>query len=421
MDVNERLTERDLAERAGVTPAFVRRLADLGIIVSAEDGQGFPPSDARRVRVAQACDRGGLPLDGIGKAIAEGRLSLAFLDAAQYEWAGYSGKTYRQACDEFGLSMDLVRGVHQALGQAPPDEGDIVREDDLEFMPVLATSVAAGIGEDAIIRTTRVYGEALRRIAQAESQVFRSAIEEPLLRSDLDRPQMMEIASAFGAQFMATMDGAFLRMYHRQQEHAWIDQMIGQFEDTLEDMGLHERLAHPPAMCFLDLSGYTRLTEERGDEAAADLAASLAKLVQRVSQHHGGLPVKYLGDGVMFFFKEPGEAVVSALEMVEEAPAAALPPAHVGLDAGPVVQQDGDYYGRTVNVAARIAGRAGPNEVLVSEEVAQISGASDASDGLRFDDLGPVELKNVSRRVRLYRASRRGSRATEASAPDQPT
>jgi adenylate cyclase len=408
VDLHERLTEKDLAERAGATPAFVRRLADLGIIVPAEDGEGFPASDARRARVAQACDRAGLPLDGIAKAIAEGRLSLAFLDAAQYEWAGYSGKTYRQACDEFGLSMDLVRGVHQALGQAPPDEGDIVREDDLEFMPVLATSVAAGIGEDAIIRTTRVYGEALRRIAQAESQVFRSAIEEPLLRSGLDRPQMMEIASAFGAQFMATMDGAFLRMYHRQQEHAWIDQMIGQFEDTLEDMGLHERLAHPPAMCFL---------EERGDEAAADLAASLASLVQRVSQHHGGLPVKYLGDGVMFFFKEPGEAVVSALEMVEEAPAAGLPPAHVGLDAGPVVQQDGDHYGRTVNVAARIAGRAGPNEVLVSEEVAQISGASGASDGVRFDDLGPVELKNVSRPVRLYRASR----ATETSAPDQPT
>jgi adenylate cyclase len=181
-------------------------------------------------------------------------------------------------------------------------------------------------------------------------------------------------------------------------------------------------------MCVLDLTGYTRLTDERGDEAAADLAASLAKLVQRVSQHHGGLPVKYLGDGVMFFFKEPGEAVVSALEMVEEAPAAALPPAHVGLDAGPVVQQDGDYYGRTVNVAARIAGRAGPNEVLVSEEVAQISGASGASGasgGVRFDDLGPVELKNVSRPVRLYRASRRGSRrasrATETSSPDQPT
>ena len=412
--MNESLTETELAERAGVTPGFVRRLGDLGIIVPAEGGEGYPASDARRVRVAQACDRAGLPLDGIGKAVAEGRLSFAFLEASQYEWAGFSGKTYRQVCDELGLSMGLVRGIHQALGWAPPDEGDIVREDDLELLPALGISVAAGIAEDTVIRTTRVYGESLRRIAQAEAQVFRTSIEEPLLRSGMSQPEMMQTASAFGAQYMALFDPAFLRIYHRQQERVWIDDFVRQAEDTLEDMGIHERLTHPPAMCFLDLTGYTRLTEEHGDETAADLSASLASLVQRVSQHHGGSPVKYLGDGVMFFFKEPGAAVVSALEMVEEAPAEGLPPAHVGLHAGPVVQQDGDYYGRTVNVAARIAGRAGPDEVLVSEEVAQLSGGS---SGVRFEDLGPVELKNVSRPIRLFRALR----ASETPRPDQPT
>ena len=412
--MNESLTETELAERAGVTPGFVRRLGDLGIIVPVEGGEDYPASDARRVRVAQACDRAGLPLDGIGKAVAEGRLSFAFLEASQYEWAGFSGKTYRQVCDELGLSMGLVRGIHQALGWAPPDEGDIVREDDLQLLPALGISVAAGIAEDTVIRTTRVYGESLRRIAQAEAQVFRTSIEEPLLRSGMSQPEMMQAASAFGAQYMALFDPAFLRIYHRQQEHVWIDDFVRQAEDTLDDMGIHERLTHPPAMCFLDLTGYTRLTEEHGDETAADLSASLASLVQRVSQHHGGSPVKYLGDGVMFFFKEPGAAVVSALEMVEGAPAEGLPPAHVGLHAGPVVQQDGDYYGRTVNVAARIAGRAGPDEVLVSEEVAQLSGGS---SGVRFEDLGSVELKNVSRPIRLLRASR----VSGTPAPDQPT
>ena len=412
--MNESLTETELAERAGVTPGFVRRLGDLGIIVPVEGGEDYPASDARRVRVAQACDRAGLPLDGIGKAVAEGRLSFAFLEASQYEWAGFSGKTYRQVCDELGLSMGLVRGIHQALGWAPPDEGDIVREDDLELLPALGISVAAGIAEDTVIRTTRVYGESLRRIAQAEAQVFRTSIEEPLLRSGMSQPEMMQAASAFGAQYMALFDPAFLRIYHRQQEHVWIDDFVRQAEDTLDDMGIHERLTHPPAMCFLDLTGYTRLTEEHGDETAADLSASLASLVQRVSQHHGGSPVKYLGDGVMFFFKEPGAAVVSALEMVEGAPTEGLPPAHVGLHAGPVVQQDGDYYGRTVNVAARIAGRAGPDEVLVSEEVAQLSSGS---SGVRFEDLGPVELKNVSRPIRLLRASR----VSGTPAPDQPT
>ncbi|MGH2530287.1 MAG: adenylate/guanylate cyclase domain-containing protein [Actinomycetota bacterium] len=398
----ERLSDKELAERAGVRPAFVRHLAELGILAPDDEGPRFRAADVRRIRLLEACERAGLPLDGIGKAMAEGGLSFAFLDSPQYAWPGYSAKTYQQACDELGLSMDLVRAVHEAIGLAPPVPEDPVREDDLELLPALAISVAAGIPEEALIRTVRVYGEGLRRAAQAEARVYRTYIEEPLLRSGIAMSQMMEAANTFGQQFMAVIDRALLNIYHRQQEHAWIDDMVGRIEETLEDMGVHERLERPPSMCFLDLAGYTRLTEERGDEAAAELAASLARLVQGVSQHHGGLPAKHLGDGVMFFFKDPGEAVVSALEMVELAPAAALPPAHVGLHAGPVVQQDGDYFGRTVNVAARIAGRAGPNEVLVSEDVRQASGAG----GIRFHDVGPVELKNVSRPVRLYRASR---------------
>jgi class 3 adenylate cyclase len=90
----------------------------------------------------------------------------------------------------------------------------------------------------------------------------------------------------------------------------------------------------------------------------------------------------------MFFFKWPGAAVLSALEMVQEAPAAGLPPAHVGIHAGPIVVQDGDYFGRTVNLAARIAGHAEAGQVLVTDEVI----AAAESDGVRFEALGPVRL-----------------------------
>jgi adenylate cyclase len=157
-------------------------------------------------------------------------------------------------------------------------------------------------------------------------------------------------------------------------------------------------LDRPPAMCFLDIAGYTRLTEERGDEAAADLAARLAHLVRRSSQEHGGTPVKWLGDGVMFYFREPGDAVLAAVEMVTVVRSHALPPAHVGIHAGPVVFQEGDYFGRTVNIAARIADYARPGEVLVSQEVV------DAVDGeaVTFTEIGPVELKGVPETLRLY-------------------
>ena len=166
--------------------------------------------------------------------------------------------------------------------------------------------------------------------------------------------------------------------------------------------GIHSRLARPPAICFLDLTGYTRLTEERGDEAAADLAATVARLVQRGSVRFGGKPIKWLGDGVMFHFRDPGPGVRAALEMVEGLETAGLPPAHVGLHAGPVLFQQGDYFGQTVNLSARIADYARPGEVLVSEAVADAS----REEGISFMDIGQVELKGVSGTTHLLRAHR---------------
>ena len=110
--------------------------------------------------------------------------------------------------------------------------------------------------------------------------------------------------------------------------------------------------------------------------------------------------MKWLGDGVMLYFPDPGEAVRSALELSERVPASGLPEAHTGIDAGPVVFQDGDYFGRTVNTAARIASRADGGNVLVSDNVVRAT----RDGGIRFSDLGPVELDGLERPIRLYRA-----------------
>ena len=102
----------------------------------------------------------------------------------------------------------------------------------------------------------------------------------------------------------------------------------------------------------------------------------------------------------MFYFDDPGQGVRAALEMVDGLPAAGLPPAHVGLHAGPVLFQEGDYFGQTVNLSARIADYARPGEVLVSKEVADAS----TEHGISFADIGPVELKGVSGAIPLLRA-----------------
>jgi adenylate cyclase len=131
-------------------------------------------------------------------------------------------------------------------------------------------------------------------------------------------------------------------------------------------------------------------------------ATRLTPLVQRPSDRHGGKVVKWLGDGVMFHFREPAGAVVAALEMLEAISIADLPPAHVGLHAGPVVFQGGDYFGRTVNIAARIADHAGSGQVLVSQEVVNSTDQRDVA----FTAIGSVALKGVSQPVELFSARR---------------
>jgi class 3 adenylate cyclase len=191
-------------------------------------------------------------------------------------------------------------------------------------------------------------------------------------------------------------------MYHRQEELLWTEGLVERIEHELEEAGMLGRAGRVPAMLFLDLVGYTRLTEEQGDAAAAALAETLAVLVSRSAGGHGGVPVKWLGDGVMVHFREPAGAVRSALDLVDQLPAAGLPPAHVGVAAGPVVVQGGDYFGRTVNLAARIAAKAVGGQVLVSDSVPQAA----ALQGVTFSEVGEVQLKGIPRAVRLLEARR---------------
>ena len=92
-------------------------------------------------------------------------------------------------------------------------------------------------------------------------------------------------------------------VYRRHREHVWLDHSIGHLERILEAKGLHQRLDTPPCVCFVDLTGFTRLTEEQGDAAAAELAGRLGALVEGISRRHGGRPVRWLGDGGMFVFQ----------------------------------------------------------------------------------------------------------------------
>jgi adenylate cyclase len=399
-------TRQEVAQRAGVDPDYVDRLVELGILTPAA-GEAFSPADVLRARWLQSLERAGVPLEGLATAVRDGVLSFSFLDVGAYDrfadrFAGLSGTSFQQLSAQTGIPLELLLVVREAVGFAEPGPEDPVREDELSVVPAIQLQLAKGFRPVVIERWLRVCGDSLRRVAETEAAWWNSEVEMALLASGMTEGEMLQAQADLGSQMTPLIDQVFLAIYHGQQEHAWSQVFVEHVEGALEAAGLYRRLDRPPAMCFLDITGYTRLTEERGDEAAADLAARLATLVRRSAREHGGAPVKWLGDGVMFYFREPADAVLAAVEMVEVVGRQGLPPAHVGIHAGPVVFQEGDYFGRTVNLAARIAEYARPGEVLVSQEVVDAADAAPVS----FVEVGPVELKGVPGTLRLYTARR---------------
>ena len=398
-------TREELAQRAGVPAEFIDRLVELRIVSPGQGNAPFSGGDLRRVRFVQGLEQGGIPMEAVGSAVRSGELSFDFFDVSFWErFGGLAAKTYRELSAETGLSLDLLQAIRESMGFARPGPDDQVREDEFEAVALVRATIAAGVDPVAMERHVRTWGESLRRIAEADANLYRAQILDPLLISGLTWSEIIGLGMEASSMFVPLLDPALVSVYRAQSEHTWMANVVEAVEATLEKAGLHRSISHPPAMCFLDLSGYTRLTEERGDEAAADMAASLGQLVQRGSHGHGGRAVKWLGDGVMVYFREPAAAVIFSLEILEQIPATDLPPAHVGIDAGPLIFQDGDYFGRTVNMAARIAAHARPGQVLVSDAVLHVT----TDPGVQFVDLGSVELKGVSRPVRLHEARPKG-------------
>jgi adenylate cyclase len=394
----------EAADRAGISPDELRGLVERGILQPDVAGR-FTEADVRRVGVVQSIVAAGIPIDLLADTLRSGGFSLAFMDDPSYSlFTSFTSETFQEVSARTGVPLNLLIAARETAGGVTPAPGDRVRDGELPVVNLLEFQLAHGFRPITLERHLRVIGDSLRRIAETSGDAWRSDVLDPLFSAGLSGAEIGAASGEVSAGMTALDEQALLAIYRAHQARVWTANIIGGAESVLAAAGLHNRLDHPPAMCFLDITGYTRLTQERGDAAAADLAISLARLVERTSLRHEGRPVKWLGDGVMLFFPKPGPGVVAALEMVAGVAEAGLPPAHVGLHAGPVIFQEGDYYGQTVNVASRIAEYARPGEVLVSQEVVDAANQSDVA----FREIGPVELKGVGGAMRLHAAFRSG-------------
>jgi adenylate cyclase len=391
-----------LTERTGATLERLERLVELGILKPANSDEPFRSGDILRVRAVAALEDSGVQPEQIAAAMAAGELSFGYLDFV-LQPRPVIDRTYSQAANDLGIPFDVVERVFLAFGLPQPLPNEQAREDDVAILRGLKAFLNA-IDEADVLDSARLFGDALRRLAEYQVHPFHTRVEERIRNAGVPEARVLDVALKEVGVHTSPLGELFATwLYRRHSETFTVEHRVLHGEDDLERAGIHRRAAgDPPAIVFLDISGYTRLTEELGDEASAAMPMRLASLVQDAASRHSGRTVKWIGDGVELYFRRPVDAVRCSLELRDRIPEADLPGTHVGINSGRVVYENGDFYGRTVNIAARIAAYAEQGQVLVSEDVV----SHGAADDLRFRRVGPVSFKGVSRDVVVYEAER---------------
>ena len=400
----DRLTVDEVAERAGTTSEHIALLAKVGILEPEDDGT-YQRRDVLRARFVLGLDAMGIDANAVADALASGDLTLGYVEIGGRR-PPRSDRTFAQLSDEIDIPFVTLERIYVAFGLPRPTPEEYVREEDLPLMRFIPVLVGAGLSEGDVLRLARVWGDSARRVAQFQSHYLHHSIEEPFRQRGLRDNAAFEAAlREVGVRSGRSGEDLLGWLYRRHSEVFETEHLFDHVETALEDAGVHRREPRQVEGCvFADLSGYTRLTEESGDEEAARVSLKLAELVNEIASRHRGAVVKMLGDGVHFHFRDPRDAVMASLEIVDTVHPAGLPPAHVGVNAGPMIYDEGDYFGRTVNITARIASQAGPDQVFVGEDVLRHITPS----GFRLVEVGAFELKGIAEPLMLYEAIRDG-------------
>lgn len=362
------LSLEDLQTLSSCEASQVERYIGLGLVAPRAEG-AFDRGDVTRIRLLAALEASGVDLREVAEAVQQERLSLAFAGEVVADAVGLTTDTHQQVTSGLGLDPGFVRRVELAIGLPTSSPTDLIREDDRELLALVARAREAGLDEEGLARILRVFGISVRQIVDAQRQIFREHIEEQLLAEGLTFKEMLETAARSRLDLQRLGYRTVYLLLRRFLEQAVIENLVERFEQILEEHGI-ERASdeRTRVIVFIDLTGYTASTEEAGDRQAAEQGGRLVEIAQDRCVRHGGRVVKSLGDGVMLRFRDVESAVLAALEIVEASDEADLYPARAGVAAGPVIERDGDYFGRTVNLASRLVDVAGPGEVVLAGE-----------------------------------------------------
>jgi adenylate cyclase len=391
------LSERALARRAGASVAHVRRLTEAGVLRPDERGH-FQRADVQRIQIVAAYERGGIQLEDLARAVQDRRVTFEYSDRIYPNPSRASGRTIGDLAAALGPQAGRVLEIYTALGLPRPELDQQLTEAEDQVLPAFFEAWGAPeMSADAPLRAARLVGDAARRAAEGWTDLFMEAIDlapdqRATMTVDVLGPRLFEPAVRV-AQLLEPM---VLWLLRRHMEQALNALNVETMERALELYGIRAATHGTPAIVFTDLSGFTRLTEEHGDQLAAQHASNLSQLAASTADAHSGRLVKQLGDGVMLAFPRSADAVHAAVDLHRRAQAVGLPPLHTGVSAGAVIERDGDYFGRTVNLAARISAIAAPGEILANQPTG-------AESTLKAEPIGARNLKGFAQAVPLYR------------------
>jgi len=385
---DDRVTLTDAAKRVGVTPATLRRWTREGLIPQ-HDGNGWTSVAIGQARTVARLRERGHPLAQIRRATEEGRLAYAYVEGLFPDGAGrYS---LSQAARETGLEPALIERIVTAIGF--PTHTDSLSEEDLQLMRYAATALDAGLPLVALLQLVRVYGQAAAQIADAEVRLFHLYVHEPLMRSGSSGAEIAEDMMTLSRLLLPLASPVMDQIHERYLQHFIEQDVVGHMETDLAgataDLGRMR-----VAIAFADLTGYTRMTEEAGELEALDAVERFVDAVE-VTLPENARVVKMIGDEVMIVGTDPSALIDWAVGFQRLQSERPLP--RIGIHYGDALYRDGDYYGRDVNIAARIAARSAAGEVLVTRPVVEHAGSH-----LELDRIGEITLKGFSQPTEMF-------------------
>jgi adenylate cyclase len=392
-----RLTLKQAAERAGVSPATLKRWAKSGVIPEVDGSGEWTAAAAAHARIVARLRERGHSLEHIREAGRQGRLAYGFVE----ELFPHDREplSIEDAAEATGLERALIERFWSGIG-LPPQALENITDEDVQALQYVASVLAAGFPLVAFLQLIRVYGQALAQIADAEVRLFHIYVHEPLIHEGVPGLEMAEEMSTLARDLLPLASPLMDYVHQRFLQHFIAQDVVGHMELELEgDLDLGRVRV---AIAFADLAGYTRFTEEEGDEEALSFVGRFIEAVTATLPEDARV-VKTIGDEVMVVGQDVTaltDWAVGFQRLFDE-----RPQPRIGLHYGATLYRDGDYFGREVNLASRVVARARGGEVLVTDAVVD---AVAGLDNLEFDEIGQVKLKGFQEPHRLCRASPKG-------------